>query len=43
VIGLGILRETMISVSIYKAMCFANLWLFPKAQSGKSYDLKPYD
>jgi hypothetical protein len=24
-------------------MCFANLWLFPKALSGKSYDLKPYD
>jgi hypothetical protein len=21
-------------------MCFANLWLFPKAQSGKSYDFK---
>jgi hypothetical protein len=21
-------------------MCFANLWLFPKAQSGKSYDIK---
>jgi hypothetical protein len=20
-------------------MCFANLWLFPKVQSGKSYDL----
>jgi hypothetical protein len=21
-------------------MCFANLWFFPKAQSGKSYDFK---
>jgi hypothetical protein len=30
----------MISDFIHKTMCLANLWLFPKAQNGKSFNWK---